>query len=583
MKEKMKKYGIRSCVLVAGIAVLLIAAIAVVKHWGKNEEIVILYTNDVHTYIDNDRQEGNENGLTYSKLAAFKKSFDNVLLADAGDHIQGTAYGEMDEGVTITGLMNATGYDVATLGNHEFDYGMFGCLAAVDRAEFPYLSCNFRHEENGVKTDTVLPSYQVFKIGGRRIAFVGITTPESFTSSTPAYFQDENGNYIYGISGGNDGEELYAEVQRAIDEAGREADYVIALGHLGVDPSSVPYTSREVIAHTKGLDAFIDGHSHTTLEQELLYDCDGNGVVLTQTGSYLNAIGQMVIAEDGSISCKLLDGEDLADVEPDAEVRAIEDAWIDEMEEKLGQVIGYAEVTLDNFDAEGNRLVRRQSTNSGDFCADALYYLFDEMGMEVDVAIMNGGGIRNGAVTGELTYRTCKEIHTFGNVACLQLVTGQQLLDALEWSVRELTPDGIAESGSFLHPSGMIYTVDLNVPSTVQMDDKGICTGSPLGEYRVKEVKIFNKESGQYEPLDLTATYHLAGYNYTLRDLGDGFAMFEDAVNVLDYVAEDYLVLANYIQSFPVNEATGLATISEDSGYAEITGSGRITFVPASR
>ena len=533
--------------------------------------VTVLYTNDIHTYITKD--------LTYSKVAAYKDSLENVLLVDAGDHIQGTAYGSMDKGATIAQLMNAAGYDLATLGNHEFDYGMDGCMAAIEAADFPYVSCNFYHEANGVAGENVLDSYKVFEVGGVKIAFIGITTPESFTKSTPSYFQDENGNYIYGIAGGTDGEALYTAVQNAIDAASAEADYVIALGHLGVDESSQPWTSREVIANTTGLDAFIDGHSHTTIPMEEVTDEGGNTVILTQTGSYLDAVGQMTIAADGTITTQLLTAENLAEVTPDAEVKAIEDAWVAELDEQLGQVIGYSQVTLDNYDAEGNRLVRKQETNTGDFAADALYYLFDEMDLDVDVAVMNGGGVRNEAVTGEISYQTCKAIHTFGNVACLQTVTGQQLLDALEWGAKDVTADGSVENGGFLHVSGLRYTINTAIPSTVQQDDKGVWTGGPTGEYRVTNVEVLNNETGAYEPLDLTAQYNLAGYNYTLRDLGDGFAMFDGAVNVLDYVSEDYMVLANYVESFPVDEATGLPTIPADSQYAEVTGNGRITIV----
>ena len=533
--------------------------------------VTVLYTNDIHTYITKD--------LTYSKVAAYKDSLENALLVDAGDHIQGTAYGSMDKGATIAQLMNAAGYDLATLGNHEFDYGMDGCMAAIEAADFPYVSCNFYHEANGVAGENVLDSYKVFEVGGVKIAFIGITTPESFTKSTPSYFQDENGNYIYGIAGGADGEALYTAVQNAIDAASAEADYVIALGHLGVDESSQPWTSREVIANTTGLDAFIDGHSHTTIPMEEVTDEGGNTVILTQTGSYLDAVGQMTIAADGTITTQLLTAENLAEVTPDAEVKAIEDAWVAELDEQLGQVIGYSQVTLDNYDAEGNRLVRKQETNTGDFAADALYYLFDEMDLDVDVAVMNGGGVRNEAVTGEISYQTCKAIHTFGNVACLQTVTGQQLLDALEWGAKDVTADGSVENGGFLHVSGLRYTINTAIPSTVQQDDKGVWTGGPTGAYRVTNVEVLNNETGAYEPLDLTAQYNLAGYNYTLRDLGDGFAMFDGAVNVLDYVSEDYMVLANYVESFPVDEATGLPTIPADSQYAEVTGNGRITIV----
>ena len=563
----------RLVLILLALAAVVILAVAAGRGHG---DIVVYYTNDIHSYIDNHLDE--EPGLSYSKVAALKNTTENALLVDAGDHLQGTAYGGMDNGTTIIQLMNAAGYDAATLGNHEFDYGMAGCLAAIDAAEYPYVSCNFRHEQDGVPGDLVLNNFVMLESGKEKIAFVGITTPETITSSSPAYYQDESGNYIYGIDGGMDGSALYAVAQSAIDDAkAAGADHVIALGHLGVDASSGPWTSRNLIANTTGLDAFIDGHSHTTIEMEPVTDKAGNAVVLTQTGSYLDAVGKLTIGTDGSIRTELLSADELADLTPDAAVSALEYAWITEVNGLLGEVIGYAEVTFDNYDADGNRLVRRQGTNTGDFAADALYYLFDEMGMDVDVAVMNGGGIRNEAITGELTYLSCKEIHTFGNVACLLQVTGQQILDALEWGSKGITADGSGENGSLLHVSGLKYTLDLTRDSSVQADEKDVWTGPPTDGYRVSNVLILNRDTGEYEPLDLTATYNLAGYNYTLRDLGGGFAMLNGAVNVLDYVAEDYMVLANYIRSFPVDESTGLPTISTDSGYCDVTGSGRIT------
>ena len=563
----------RLVLILLALAAVVILAVAAGRGHG---DIVVYYTNDIHSYIDNHLDE--EPGLSYSKVAALKNTTENALLVDAGDHLQGTAYGGMDNGTTIIQLMNATGYDAATLGNHEFDYGMAGCLAAIDAAEYPYVSCNFRHEQDGVPGDLVLNNFVMLESGKEKIAFVGITTPETITSSSPAYYQDESGNYIYGIDGGMDGSALYAAAQSAIDDAkAAGADHVIALGHLGVDASSGPWTSRNLIANTTGLDAFIDGHSHTTIEMEPVTDKAGNAVVLTQTGSYLDAVGKLTIGTDGSIRTELLSADELADLTPDAAVSALEYAWITEVNGLLGEVIGYAEVTFDNYDADGNRLVRRQGTNTGDFAADALYYLFDEMGMDVDVAVMNGGGIRNEAITGELTYLSCKEIHTFGNVACLLQVTGQQILDALEWGSKGITADGSGENGSLLHVSGLKYTLDLTRDSSVQADEKDVWTGPPTDGYRVSNVLILNRDTGEYEPLDLTATYNLAGYNYTLRDLGGGFAMLNGAVNVLDYVAEDYMVLANYIRSFPVDEATGLPTITAESGYDDVTGSGRIT------
>lgn len=516
-----------------------------------SDSITVLYTNDVHTYIDKD--------LRYSTVAGYRDTLTNVLLVDAGDHIQGTAYGAMDEGATILQLMEAAKYDLATLGNHEFDYGMARALAVCTGSKVPYVSCNFYHEKNGVPGQAVLDSYKIFEVGGKKLAFIGITTPESFTKSTPKYFQDDAGNYIYGIAGGDDGKALYTAVQKAIDEVAPKADYVIALGHLGDDPASDPWNSEDVIANTTGLDAFIDGHSHSTVPMKEVADKSGSTVVLTQTGSYLDALGQMTITADGKITTQLLTAADLTAVAPNAEVKAIEDKWISDIDTQLGEVIGSFADVMTNYDADGNRLVRKQETNEGDFCADALYYLFDSMDLDVDFAVMNGGGIRNKEATGEVTYKTCKEIHTFGNVACLLTVTGQQMLDALEWGAKDVAVDGSMECGGFLQPSGLKYTIDATIPCTVQKDDKGVWTGGPTGAYRVKDVQVLNKETGKYEPLKLDAKYNLAGYNYTLRDLGDGFAMFDGAVNVLDYVKTDYMVLADYVKSFPEGKVTGYA------------------------
>lgn len=607
-------------ILLALMLVLSLAVPAAATESQPSEDIAILYTNDVHTYIDGP--------LSYDVIAAVKselrKQYKYVLLVDAGDHVQGTAYGSMDKGETVIKLMNAAGYDLATPGNHEFDYGMEGCQQIQQWAEFPYVSCNFYEEADGVRGENVLPSYQIFELGQEKLAIVGITTPESFTKSTPAYFQDENGNYIYGISGGEDGAALYADVQAAIDQAVADgATKVIALAHLGDDMASQPWTSEETIANVSGLTAFIDGHSHSTVEGKEVADKDGNNVMLSQTGQYFDRIGLMVIsAETGEVSTDFIeyeeiletvmgedgnpvkdeDGNEVTEVVgyklvsdlytgaewcSDASVASIKDAWMKKIDEQLGTVIGSTALTLDNYASDETRLVRSQETNTGDFAADALYYLFDSMDMDVDVAIMNGGGVRNTAITGDISYQTCKSIHTFGNVACLQTITGQQLLDALEWGAR--TAGTGEECGGFLQVSGITYKIDTEWPDSTQKDDKGVWIGAPTGGYRVHDVKVYNKETGAWDDLDLTAKYNLAGYNYTLRDLGDGFSMFDGAVNVLDYVMEDYMVLANYVQGFEggVVEATNSPLAAKYPGftvdYSTVDGSGRIVMEAAVR
>ncbi|MBQ4617983.1 MAG: bifunctional metallophosphatase/5'-nucleotidase [Clostridia bacterium] len=558
-----------------------------------SEDIVILYTNDVHTYIDG--------SLSYDVIAAVKQDlqtqYKHVLLVDAGDHAQGTAYGSMDKGMSIIDLMNTAGYDAATLGNHEMDYGMDGCFALMDRAAYPYVSCNFYHEQNGVRGENLLPSYQLFSCGEQTIAIVGITTPETLTKTTPSYFQDENGRYIYGIAGGADGAALYADVQRAVNEAKADgATVVIALGHLGVDPSSRPWTSEETIVNVTGIDAFIDGHSHTIIEEKRLHDAAEDEVVLTQTGEYFDRIGMMVIdAQSGQVQTDFIEWEETENgVElrsdlyegtvrlSDPATSAVLSGWMSQVDEQLGQVIGRAEVTLDNYDENGNRLVRTQQTNSGDFAADALYYVFDSMDLDVDVAVMNGGGIRNTAITGDMTYKTCKDMLPFGNVACLQTVTGQQLLDMLEWSTRDV---GRAENGSLLHVSGITYTVNTAIPNTMEADEMDVWQRGPSGAYRVRDVKVYNKDTDTWDPLVLDARYNLAGYNYTLRDMGGGFAMLNDSVNVLDYVMEDYMTLAAYVQGFEdhvVRASNSPLTEKYPSffvDYRTVYGSGRMTIV----
>ena len=546
--------------------------------------IKIIYTNDVHTYINKD--------LSYASVAALKNdrkaAGNDVLLVDAGDHIQGTAYGAMDQGKVIMKLMNDTGYDVATLGNHEFDYGMERALAVTEETSIRYVSCNFyRVNADGTRGGNVLNPYTVCLLdGGKKVAFVGITTPESFTKSTPKYFQDDNGNYIYGISGGADGKALYADVQDAIDKAKADgADYVIALGHLGVDPSSSPWTSREVIANTTGLDAFIDGHSHTTIENEIVKDKADKAVVLTQTGSYFDAIGEMTInPDDGTITTKLITAEEYDKV--DTGVKAVEKALMDKVNGELGEVIAESEIDFRIEDANGKRLIRKQETNLGDLNADAYYwYINNKAGIDCDVAIMNGGGIRVNVDAGDWSYKTCKSVNPFGNVLCAMKVTGQQILDALEWGAKDL-PE--SENGGFLHVAGLTYKINTAIKSTVQQADK-IWTGGPTGQYRVYDVKVFNKTNGVYEPLVLTKTYTLGGNNYTLRNLGDGFNMFAGATLVLEGICEDYLAMAEYVKNFADTNGNGLPDIATANSplkalykgylmnYENAAGVGRIT------
>ena len=569
----------------AAAASMAIGAPAASACWlGDKSDVTILYTNDVHTYIDKQSPK-----LTYAAIADLKQSYQNagkdVLLVDAGDHVQGTAYGSMDEGASIIKLMNAAGYDVATPGNHEFDYGMDRAKAIMKEADFPYLSCNWVDLRTTLR---VLPSVKVFVRGGRRIAFVGVTTPETFTKSTPAYFLDKaQRKYIYDIQGGEDGKKLYDAVQKAIDKAKLLADVVIGLGHLGVDPSSSPWTSEEVIAHTSGFDAFIDGHSHTVMENKQVQDASGKAVTLTQTGSYFANVGEMTIAADGTITTKLIPTHEGMD----AGIAAMQTGWVNTVDDMLGEKIAVGDSDFYVSDpATGKRRIRSAETNLGDFVADGIYTYFNEVEkLHCDVAIMNGGGIRADVPAGDWTFKTCKQVSPFGNVACLMSVTGKQIQDALEFAAR-FAGEGGKENGGFLQVAGATYEIHTDIPNTVQTDEKNVWIGSATGTPRVQNVKIYDKASGSYLPLDPGATYALAGMNYTLRNLGDGFAMFDGAELIKDYVSEDYLVMSTYAMIFDGADAAGLPHLSSANSplaaypgyllnYEQPYGAGRITIL----
>ena len=560
-------------------------------------KVVILYTNDVHTYINNNEedQDGNtEKLLNYASVKALKDDLteqgENVILVDDGDFVQGTAYGAIDEGKSVLEIMNAVGYQAASLGNHEFDYGQFRTFEIFEEAQFPILSSNFYSIEDD---ELVLPAYQIIESGGVKVGFIGISTPETITKSTPAYFKDESGeNYIYGFYAGEDGQELYDSVQNVIDEIRDQVDYVIALGHLGVDPSSAPYRSTDLIANVSGLDAFIDGHSHTTMEKEIVQDIDGKDVVLTQTGSYLNAIGKMTI-ENGNIDTELIVGYENYDEEISRMIAELDN----EVTDMLGEVIGEVTETLYIYDPENPelRIIRNHETNLGDLVADSYYYYFNETAdLDCDIVLQNGGGVRAQVEIGQFSYLTATMVEPFGNVVCLVEASGQDILDALEKGaagIGDFDPEtgAYVQNGGFMHVAGIKYTIDTSVPSTITTGENGEWISGPTGEYRVTDVEVYNKSTGEYEPLEPDKNYRVGGLNYTLRNQGDGLTMLDDTECIVDYVGEDYMIFAEYVKSFAENDEGVPAISSETSplsaysgyllNYENPYGAGRITIL----
>ena len=509
---------------------------------GLDNDIVILYTNDVHCGVDDN--------LGYTGLAAVKNALEaqgkHVVLVDNGDAVQGDTIGTLSNGEYIIDIMNEVGYDVATPGNHEFDYGMDQFFALTEQANFPYVSANFVDSDG----NTVLDPYVIKDVAGVKIAFVGISTPKTITTSTPKYFQDDNGNYIYSFQQDETGEKLYAAVQSAVDAARAEgAQFVIALAHLGIEEDCSPWTSSEVIVNTTGIDAVLDGHSHSMIQGEKVKNKDGAEVLLSSTETKLAYIGCLTIKDDGSMSTTLISDNGMKEF-----IGGIQE----EFEELVNTVVASTDVDLIIKDpASGERIVRVSETNLGDLCADAYRAMSG-----ADVAIVNGGGVRADIPAGDITYGQIIAVHPFGNEMCVVECTGQEILDALELGCSKLP----AESGGFLQVSGMTYTVDLNVESTVKLDENGMFV-EVEGERRVKDVTIGG------EPLDPEKTYTLASHNYKLKDCGDGYSMFADNVFLQDSVMIDNQVLINYI----VDVLGG--TVGEE--YADPYGQGRITIIEA--
>ncbi len=523
----------------------------------KNGDIVILFTSDVHCGVDQ--------GFGYAGLQQVRDYLiaqgNDVILVDNGDSVQGEPIGTMTKGEALVDLMNKMGYSVAIPGNHEFDYGMDQFLALTEKAEFPYISCNFN-----LKGDLVFDPYVIRELAGKKVAFVGVTTPKTLTSSTPSYFMDENHEFIYGFFQDENGEAVYNAVQTAVDSARAEgADYVVVMGHIGNEAVSIPWTYDDVISHTSGIDVFLDGHSHDT-DHLTVKNKDGDDVLRAACGTKLAAIGWCRITADGEMSTGLYNWNNKVAAPEllgiDNEMSRAVAAASEELNRKLNEVVASTAVELtinDPIEVQENgapiRMIRRAETNLGDLCADAY-----RAQSGADIAFVNGGGIRVSIPAGDITLSNILSVHPFGNALCVIEVKGQQILDALEWGSRAVP----SETGGFLQVSGLSYEIHSYIESPCQSDENGLFTGVQ-GERRVKNVLVNG------EPIDPEKTYTLAGHDYMLLSNGDGYSMFDGAPLLQDRVKLDNQVLIDYI-----TESLG-GVIGEE--YEDPYGQGRIVFV----
>ena len=515
----------------------------------KSDDVVILFTNDVHCSVDQTDTSIGIAGLVKVKKE-LEASHNYVALVDNGDFIQGGLIGTISQGEYLVDLMNYMGYDFATLGNHEFDYTMGQLKKLVDKANVQYLSSNFRYIGEDENPDAIdLDSYKVVTYGSLKVGYVGITTPESLVKSTPSYFQDADGNWIYTFCKEGDGQELYDAVQAAVDAARAEgAQVVVALAHLGVDEQSAPWRSTDVIANTTGIDVMLDGHSHSTIARQEVLNKNSETVLLASTGTKLVNIGKLTITPEGQVDTRLITRVDVDGVDPDAQLYLEQvEAEFEDLKKEVVAHVDYDLVV--NYPMDGQRQVRARETNLGDVCADAYRTV-----LGADVAIVNGGGIRANIPAGDVTFEQIVAVHPYGNMGCVVKATGQQILDALEMSVRNMTVDADGqllipghENGGFLQVSGLKFVVDPAIPSTVVIDGDGMFV-EVSGARRVSDVQILQND-GTYAPIDPAGEYRLASHNYMLKERGDGINMFKDDEFLLDEVKVDNQILIEYMSS----------------------------------
>lgn len=484
--------------------------------------IVVIYENDVHCSVDG-----------YAKLATIREQqkalTPYVTTVSCGDFIQGDVIGAISTGEHIIDIMNMVDYDLVTLGNHEFDFGVPRMFELMEKLNAQVVNANFRHIQTN---KPVFPAYKIVSYENVDIAYMGLTTT-SFFPSSPKKFQDENGTFVYDFSKNT----FYETVQKYINQARQEgADYVIVLSHLGEELEGDHPNSHTLIAQTTGIDVVLDAHSHNYLPDTLIYNRAGHPVLMSSTGSKFQGVGVLTLSQKSTFNTRI---EPLENVVPDTAIQALVDEIKTKAESEGNIVIGHSKVSLPTHTPTGIRMIRTQETAIGNFCSDAFRIVLD-----TDIAFINGGGIRDSISQGEVTFNDLKAVFPFGNTASIGSMTGRQLLDVLEFSVSQLP----IASGEFMHISGIKFEADTSIPSPVFTDENGIYAGVNDTDRRVSNVHILNKV-GIYEPIDLNRTYTIAGFNYHLLD-GGGQGILNGTNIIASDMGQDIEILSIYMKQY---------------------------------
>ena len=526
------------------LLIVMLLSVGLVSCVNKQpQEIHIFFTSDVHCGLD-----GQMNYASLKALVDEAKAEDkNVLLVDVGDFIQGGNLGSLTKGEGIIDIMNQLDYDVVTIGNHEFDYGIDRLKQLMDKSNFEYVVSNMTYKGSNEYFLKDTPEYVIKDVKGTKVGFIGIVTPSSITSSTPKFFM-EDGEFVYDFYGDETGQRLIDKVQEVVDELRKQkVDYVIALSHLGSIAACEPYDVFNVLRNTSGIDAFLDGHSHSVIYGDTYLNKDGKETLLVSVGTKMENIGELIIDKEGNIESLLISSYD----NKDEKIASL----IEQENQKINDVLSEYLCDID-FDLsilkDGVRQARCREVNMGDFFTDAIRHV-----AESDVAICNGGGLRANIEKGQVTYGSLFDVSPFGNVLVKVEASGQQILDLLEFgsrkteaiSVFEEAPVG--EFGGFIQVSGLKYTINTDVESSVVTDESGMLVS--IGDNRrVSDVYIL--KDGEYVPIDKDAYYTVSGIDYLILSSGDGNSVLKDNENIV----EDGMLITDVLKKY-ILDSSGIS------------------------
>lgn len=488
----------------------------------KSDDIVVLFDNDVHGHM-----------AGYAKMAALRQTMlhttPDVCLISLGDFAQGGRLCTVSHGQYAIDVMNRVGYDFITIGNHEFDYGLEQMDHLLRDLRATPLLCNYYDLRTG---KTPFQPFAIRQFGKHKVAFIGCVTPITKISDSPQSFVDENGNDIYSFCPDN----FYEVIQQNVDKArSLGAEIVVLLAHLG-DIENDYATSEETIHRTKGIDVVLDGHAHNIIPSRKVCNLEGDSIPLCSTGFGFANIGCLKIDAEGKCETDLVSTNDIPneDEEINQLLASFESAF-----NRL-PVIGETKYDLAGFDKEHDTYDRNCQTNLGTLCADAFRVM-----TRADIGWMNAGGVRGSIPAGKITFKELLDVFPFENRIYVAEYSGQQILDALEYGVHRAP----ADNGSFPQVSGIIYKMDLSVTPNILSRPTEPFAGVGEGPRRVQEVRILNKESQQYEPIDPQKKYSIASIDYIIKNRGCN-GILDNGKIVADDQMIDIQLIEDYLSSY---------------------------------